>query len=384
MSAASAYIYTRVSTDEQAEEGYSLGAQERAGRLYAELHGLAVAGVFSDEGLSGKRADRPAFRRLLEAARPGGVIIVHKLDRFARNTALLLATVEELNQRGVKLVSISEQLDCSSPSGKMLLTMLASFGQYYVDNLSQETAKGLTEKARRGLWVGPVPFGYRKVSEADKGALEPSEEAWVVSEIFRLFVDEGLSYDRIVNELNRRGLRTWNWRDKVWREWSREAVRTIIRNRAYIGKVSSGGQEYDGAHAPLVSVETWERAAQRRDHQVKRSAPRPETRRPRQKYGKVLFCAYCGGKLWFKVGGRSDTPSYVCGNRWRGRCEGQQATAAHIEAQIDKILRLIVVPSEAYQSAIERVLIADGEVKEVIAKEEYRDLFAVLFAAPAR
>ena len=90
------------------------------------------------------------------------MLVVHKLDRFSRNVRITLEYLETLEKAGVGFVSITEQMDFSTPIGRVILANLAAFGQYYSDNLSAEVSKGLKERAAQGLWVGPVPFGYAK------------------------------------------------------------------------------------------------------------------------------------------------------------------------------------------------------------------------------
>lgn len=344
-----AYIYLRVSTDEQAEEGYSLQAQERACRLFCELQGHQVAGVWSDEGYSGARADRPGLQEVLANVQAGDLVVVHKLDRFSRSTRLLLEACEHLDQAGAHLVSVVEQIDFGTPIGKVMLTLLAAFAQYYLDNLRAETAKGHREKAKRGLWVGPAPFGYRKV---DKGHLEPDENAPTVREIYRLYVAEGLSYGAIAAELRRQGLASPRG------PWGRENVRVILRNRAYLGYCSAGGVEHEGVHQPLVSHEVWGAAAgqrERRTPPASPSQPRPAS------WAGLLHCARCGHRLWFSQGGRGEDPrSYYCPNSRRGRCSASQFRAERIEAQICDLVELLAV-GDIHQ-LVTAVYVEEGEI----------------------
>src|SRR5918994_6781268 len=141
-----AALYERVSSEEQVQ-GYSLDAQDRAGRLYCEAHGWSIASVYRDEGKSARTEDlakRPEFQRMIADADGGllDVIVVHKLDRFARNLRVTLETLERLDRCRVGFVSISEQMDFTTPIGKVNLATLAAFAQYYSDNLSTETTKG--------------------------------------------------------------------------------------------------------------------------------------------------------------------------------------------------------------------------------------------------
>lgn len=358
-----AHIYVRVSTDEQAEDGYSLQAQERACRLYCAALSTPLVRVWCDDGYSGTSAARPAFLAMLAAAQPGDLILVHKLDRFSRNVRLLLDTLESLKEKNISLLSVSEQIDFSSPIGRVMLTLLAAFAQYYVDNLREETAKGWREKAQRGRWVGPVPIGYQKRAD---GVLEPSGDAETIRELYRLYL-AGRSYLEVAAELNRRGLR-----GPAGHVWGRENVRVVLRGRAYLGKVSAGGVEFDGAHEPIVSVDTWEAAASRRAAMTRQ----PATGGPRAAgaVAGLLYCAHCGKKLWFKYGGSNDCRSYYCRGAGRGSCAAPQFRADLVEQAAADLVDLVAA-DDIHQVA-EALYVADGEIARVAPKERYRRLLA--------
>ncbi len=364
-----AHIYIRVSTDEQAEDGYSLHAQDRACRLYCELHSVTVGDSYIDDGYTGTNGNRPGFAHLLASVQPGDLVVVHKLDRFARNTALLLSTLASFDERGIRLVSVSEQIDFSTPIGRVMLTLLGSFAQYYSDNLRTETTKGLQEKARRGLWVGSVPYGYQKVNN-NKGVIIPSDDADVVRMIYRLFV-QGYSYTRLVAYLNDHGYQAYDWQTRTRHPFTRETVRTILRNRAYAGYVSCGGAEYPGQHEPLVSAETWQAAADRRAAYTR--APGPA--RHAARYPGLFYCARCGRRLWFKYGGRSDnTRSYYCSGR--GACDAPQFRAELVEDQVDDLLDLLSI--ESVEQVLHAVWCVDGEIVSVEAQSKYQRLLSAL------
>src|SRR5215213_11457256 len=135
-----AALYQRVSSEDQIE-GYSLDAQDRSGRLYCQTHGWDVGQVYRDEGRSGRTDDlskRPAFKQMLADAEAGliDVVVVHKLDRFARNRRVAFEALERLGKAHVGFVSLTEHIDHSSPSGQLMLTMLVGLSQFYSDNLS--------------------------------------------------------------------------------------------------------------------------------------------------------------------------------------------------------------------------------------------------------
>jgi site-specific DNA recombinase len=135
--------YIRVSSEEQTE-GYSLAAQERALGLYCEAHGWELVGIYADEGVSAWTDDldkRPQFTTVMTDAEAGvyDILVVHKLDRFARNVGVAVEALKTLRSLDVGFVSISEQMDFTTPFGKVALTMLLAFAEFYSDNLSAET-----------------------------------------------------------------------------------------------------------------------------------------------------------------------------------------------------------------------------------------------------
>src|SRR5690349_17739870 len=158
-------VYVRVSSDEQVD-GYSLAAQERAADAYCAQHGWEPI-VYREEGRSARTDDearRPVFAQLLKDAEAHAVdvVLVHKLDRFARNRRIAFDAFERLGKAKVGFVSLAENLDYSSPAGQLMLTMLVGMAQFYSDNLSFETKKGKAERKAQGLYNGLLPFGVSK------------------------------------------------------------------------------------------------------------------------------------------------------------------------------------------------------------------------------
>lgn len=222
LTAPRAAIYTRVSTDDQAA-GYGLDVQLAKCSAMATVKGWDVVSVFSDDGISGTldAARRPGLQALLTSACGGAIdaVIVLALDRLARKTMLVLSLVEQLDGCGVELVSVKEQLDTSTPSGRFVLTMFAALAQLERDTIVQRTTDGRNQRGIvDGEKGGAVPFGYRRVrDETGKaaGVVVVDSEAETVRRIFALRRD-GLALRKIAAELNNGDGRTAPRGGAVW------------------------------------------------------------------------------------------------------------------------------------------------------------------------
>jgi DNA invertase Pin-like site-specific DNA recombinase len=159
-----AVAYIRVSDSSQIE-GHSLDAQERLFHELCKSRSWLPGRTYREEGKSAHSdsiAKRQMFRQLLDDAGKGqfDVVVVHTLDRWARNLKVLLESVSILNQHGVGLVSITENLDWSTAEGRLVARTLGSFGEFFSDMLATHVKKGISERARQGLHLGGIPFGY--------------------------------------------------------------------------------------------------------------------------------------------------------------------------------------------------------------------------------
>lgn len=213
-----------MSTAEQVD-GTSLATQRERCRRYLESQGWRPAGEYLDEGISGAAASRPALDRLMDDVRAGAVnaVVVSKLDRFGRSMRHLASLLGELDDRGVRFVSVAESFDSSTPSGRLQRNILGSFAEFEREQIRDRSRGGTLAVAQEGNWPGgPPPFGWRLVREArrTKLALEPEE-----AETLRLAVEmvavEGLSVSEAAARLNalgrptRKGMR-WNRTSLRW------------------------------------------------------------------------------------------------------------------------------------------------------------------------
>lgn len=202
-----AFCYLRVSTRDQLD-GYSLAAQERALRDYCAAHGWDAPTLWTDAGRSGytdSTEQRPQFAAMLHAAEAGGcdVILVHKLDRFARSLITTLRELRRLERAGVGFISLAEQMDFSTPIGRVILSVLAAFAEYFSANLSRETKKGLAERAAAGYRHATIPYAARLATDGKALEVDPDRAEGLA---LLLALVAGESYIAAARALNTRGV----------------------------------------------------------------------------------------------------------------------------------------------------------------------------------
>lgn len=244
-----ACVYTRVSTDAQGEDGkVSLPEQERMAKACIESKGWKYVGTYEDNGYTGRNTNRPALQEMLSAVRKGEVdaIVIFKLDRLSRRQKDTLTIIEdELLKNDVDLVSLRETLDTSTPWGRAMIGVLASFNQLESENIAQRTAMGRYATAREGGYAGgKPPLGYRVV---DGQLVIVPEEAEIVRLVFSLRA-EGKTLMGITDELNKRG-----YRSKKGNEFKHSAIQTILSNEdTYRGNYKYGKESCENTHEPIL------------------------------------------------------------------------------------------------------------------------------------
>ena len=203
-----AAVYARVSTAEQVD-GTSLMTQIERCRAYVESQGWVLADEFVDEGVSGAKASRPALGQLLRLVRSGGAdtIVVAKLDRLGRSMRHLVVLLGELDDRGVRLVSVAEGFDSQTPSGRLQRNILGSFAEFEREQIRERTTSGLRATVRDGFWPGgPPPYGWRLVRDGRHTKVELNDrEALVLKSAAQMLVVDGLRLVDVARRLNADG-----------------------------------------------------------------------------------------------------------------------------------------------------------------------------------
>ena len=242
-------LYARVSSDKQ-DVDLSVAAQLRALREYAQRNGYLVVREYVDEAESGRVADRPQFRMMIDEAgkteAPFREILVWKFSRFTRKREHAVAFKSMLRRRGIRVVSITEHAD-DTPTGKLMEAIIESVDEFYSENLAQEVLRGMREAASRGFWITPTaPYGYRKVYVQDGAKTRPRLEveptaAAVVQRMFRM-AELGKSILDITKTLNAEGIAS-----PGGRRWSKTVVHKMLTNESYTGTLVWGKLAKDKA-----------------------------------------------------------------------------------------------------------------------------------------
>lgn len=229
-----AAIYVRVSTEEQAAEGYSIDAQKLILEDYCIAEGWDVAGIYQDDGYSGRNTKRPAYRRMMMEIDSWDLILVIKMDRIHRNSRNFMNMMEELNKKGKMFVSSSEALDTTNALGRFVVDMIQRIAQLESEQIGERTYVGMREKAetleesesyKRTMGFNP-PFGYT----INEGSLKSvPKELDVVRKIFNDYMS-GMTMDAICFDLNRSGDLT-----RKGNAWNKFSLRNILHNPVYAG-----------------------------------------------------------------------------------------------------------------------------------------------------
>ena len=366
-----AVSYIRVSTREQAqrggsEEGFSLPAQREANKRKAQSMGALVIKEFADRGESARSANRPELQKMLAYLKEdGGIdyVIVHKLDRLARNRADDVEINRAFEDAGVRLVSTSENID-QTPGGMLLHGIMSSIAEFYSRNLANEVIKGMGEKARNGGTLGKAPLGYVNVRGRDEHGREvrtvelDEERAPLVRLAFTEYATGNWTVRQLAEHLNNRGLTILPTARKPTNPVSVRLLQTLLRNPYYKGVISFQGVEYPGAHEPLVDAATWQTV-----QDILTAHTNGERQRTHNHHLKsTIVCGLCGARLLVQHATSRASGTYhyfVCARRHRVHdCTFKAVLIDEVEARVAELYQQIQLSSDDRRE-IERYLRAE-------------------------
>jgi site-specific DNA recombinase len=364
-------LYVRVSTEEQAEEGYSIEAQLHNLRNFCKAKGFKIVKEYKDEGISAKSMKgRYGLNALLNDSNKGvfSLVLVWKLSRLSRDQIDLLDINKTLEGNNVGFMSMTESFDTATPSGRAMFQMLGLFAEFERNQLAENVRLGMKQKARQGQWNGGALLGYDCI---DGKLIENEQESFVVKKVFDLYC-QGKGLKSIANKLNHEGHKT-----KKSKPFSLQGVRTILHNPTYIGKIRwcqyenwsdkrrKGKKEpiiADGLHQAIISNEVWDKA---------QSIITQRTFTPSRLYtGKFslagfLKCPRCSASMVgtnhsrkTKTRGVVHYRQYVCGNfhtKGSSVCSSNMIKAEVIEEKVlDRLVKAVQQP-EMIREVIRKV-----------------------------
>ncbi len=219
--------YTRVSTDQQVDQGVSLDMQRDKIEQYCELHDLELVQLLVEDGESGKDLERPKVQELLRQMRAGAVdaVVVYKLDRLTRAPRDLYMLVDdELNPRSIDLHSVSEHLDSRTPTGRAMMGLMGVFAQMEREVIGARTREALRHKAEQGLLIHAPALGFRSVGD---GMTEPDQQELAVVRHVLSLCEADIPFHRIAAQLNEEGFPT-----KRGGRWHASTVHKLYARRA--------------------------------------------------------------------------------------------------------------------------------------------------------
>lgn len=365
-----AALYARYSSENQRDE--SIDAQIRAGEEYAEKNSIKIVKIYADRAKSATTDKRPEFQQMIKDSALGifNTVIVHKLDRFSRDRYDSVSYKRKLKINGVRVVSITENLD-GSPESLILESVIEGMAQYYSANLAREVMKGMKETAYQCRHTGgQPPLGYNVNSEKKYDINDT--EAVIVRKIFDMYIN-GYSYAEIIDCLNERGYKT-----KAGNTFGKNSIYSILDNEKYSGvyifnksskkdiygkrnnhvaKDDSSIIRVDGGMPAIVTKETFQKA--REMMIVRKKAPGANKAKEIYLLSGLIFCGECGSAMQGNRRKPTNKPMYIsyrCGSRLQKRdCDNKELRKEYVEEFVLSELEKNILNDSAIPILVEKV-----------------------------
>lgn len=309
--------YVRVSTTEQAREGYSITEQSRRLTKYCEAHDWQIYKIYSDPGYSGSNMNRPALKQMLNDVSKGKLdkILVYKLDRLSRSQKDTLYLIEDkFLANDVDFSSMHENFDTSTPFGRAMIGILAVFAQLEREQIKERMGMGREARAKDGYYTGngAPPYGYNYVNHE---LIINDYEAMVVRRIYDLGKQGHASWS-IAKILTEEGYKPRH------STWIPQTIAKILTSRIYIGDVSFSQKWYKGRHDPIISIDDYNLVQRRIEARSKTAKPFYQNPGKSNSYlGGLLYCGRCGKKFYRQSNSNKKLGTYTY--RYYYKCYGR-------------------------------------------------------------
>ena len=247
-------LYTRVSTEDQAKEGFSLDVQLERLQSYCEARDWIIVEKYVDDGYSGRSIKRPAYRRMMEELDGWDILLVMKMDRIHRNSRNFMEMMDSLRNHDKEFVSMTESLDTSTAMGRFVVDIIQRIAQLESEQIGERVYYGMEQKAqtpiesldpKRGVYLGfGHPFGYDYKNSKLK---INKDEADVVKKSYALYTQD-YTISKIVSYLNKSNIPT-----KKGKKWAENTVTKILKNPLYCGYIKWNGILKKGRHDRIIT-----------------------------------------------------------------------------------------------------------------------------------
>ena len=247
--------YKRVSTDDQADRGFSLQHQEKMLTQYCEINNYNIVEIYTED-YSGKSFDRPEWNKIIDYIKKNkgkvDMILCLRWDRFSRNQYDAMTTIKTLKKLGITVKTVEQQLDLNNPDNKILLSMYLTLPEVENDKNSIRTTEGSRRARIEGCWTAQAPKGYMNFRDDKKSTLRPSQDALKIVEAFKRLSTGAYSADEVRRWLNENGVKI-----------SKQTFLNTIRNPVYTGKIyvkpwkNEPSQIVMGLHPPLITEDIY-------------------------------------------------------------------------------------------------------------------------------
>jgi site-specific DNA recombinase len=261
-----AAIYTRVSTEDQAKEGFSLDAQLDKLRAYCKARDWQIAGEYIDDGYSGRKTRRPAYTKMMEELDKWDMLLVIKMDRIHRNSKNFMLMMEQLGKQGKEFVSMMESLDTSTAMGRFVMDIIQRIAQLESEQIGERVYIGMEQKARinGGMLGFNIPYGY----DYSDGKLHKNiNESKTIQDIYSWYIS-GKSIGEISKMLN-----SANIPAKKGGLWAKKTISSILKNPLYCGYLRWEEFVNKSDHDEIIAVQDFDKVqvvfAQRGGHPAK-------------------------------------------------------------------------------------------------------------------
>ena len=339
-------IYARVSSREQAEEGYSIDAQLKTCRELCRKDGMTVVAEFVESESAGK-AGRTRFSEMCAyfVEHPAvRTVVAHKLDRLTRNFSDSI----KLEDLGVKdRFVVSDFPD--GPAGILARDVNLAVAKHYVNNLREEVKKGMSEKVAQGGWPHQAPLGYRNDKETRTLVVEPTNAVYVVH-AFERYATGLVSLTMLASELYSMGMRS-----KSGRKLYRSNIDNILKNPVYTGQIRWKGELYPGRHEPLVSRALFGRV------QAAFASNRTNNNPQKRFYvlRDFLYCSECGAKI--TAGTHKGHIYYRC-THGKGDCSQRSYTREDaLIGDVTEVLERIAITPDFVEALVEEARVREND-----------------------